>query len=305
MADSEDLKRLHSGEYDLSRCDFREADLSGMDLRGRDFSKALLKKAVCKGTDFRECNFIGAEMSFMDAQEAKFDLCNLQNQHFGYCDYRGASFVRAKGDRARFQNTNLSGADLTGASFVNGEMNADTKLQGVVADNSTDFEGLAVLRPTSRDALFSGYQFENGRLRRIEPSDSAPDHNVRPSNDVPNSVVNSVPSVPAADRLVRLDHNQPEYQEVARGLDELFEHVRQDNQIGETAEERDRLLQSLGAARQLWSAAELYLLQIRVGVVMAIEDTTSAAAKVGKAVAGALLVDLIKRFLKQTTGVEL
>jgi len=110
--------------------------------------------------------------------------------------------------------------------------------------------------------------------------------------------------VPAANRLVRLNHNQSEYQEVVKGLDELFEQVRQNNQIGETAEERDRIIQSLTAARQLWSAAELYVVQIRVGVVMAIEDATSVAAKVGKAVGGALIVDLIKRIVKQATGIE-
>lgn len=113
-----------------------------------------------------------------------------------------------------------------------------------------------------------------------------------------------VGTVPAANRLVRLDHNQPEWREVARGLDDLFEQVRGNNQIGETAEERDRLLKSLTAAQRLWSAAELYLVQIRVGVVMAIEDATNAAAKIGKAVGGALVVDLIKRIIKQATGID-
>ncbi|WP_097091412.1 hypothetical protein [Novosphingobium sp. Chol11] len=110
--------------------------------------------------------------------------------------------------------------------------------------------------------------------------------------------------VPAANRLVRLDHNQPEYREVARGLSELFEQVRQDNQIGETAEERDRLLRSLAAATELWSAAELHLIQIRVGIIMAIEDTASAAVKVGKALGEALLVDAIKRIVKLAVGIE-
>lgn len=109
--------------------------------------------------------------------------------------------------------------------------------------------------------------------------------------------------VPAANRLVRLNHNQSEYQEVARGLDELFEQVRQDNQIGETAEERDRLLRSLTAAKELWSAAELFVIQIRVGIIMAIEDATAAAVAVGKAVGAALLVDLIKQIVKSATGI--
>lgn len=110
--------------------------------------------------------------------------------------------------------------------------------------------------------------------------------------------------VPAAGRLVRLNHNQPEYLEIARGLDALYEQVRQDNEIGDTPEERDRLVHSLSAAKDLWSALELRIVQIQVGVVMAVEDASSGLTKVGKAVGAALLVDLIKRFVKAKTGLD-
>lgn len=110
--------------------------------------------------------------------------------------------------------------------------------------------------------------------------------------------------VPGSDRLVRIDHNQPEYAEIAKGLDDLYEQVRKDNEVGETAAERDRLLCSLRAAREYWSVSELYIIQIRVGIVMAVEEATEAITKTGKAVGAALLVDLIKKFLKHATGVD-
>jgi hypothetical protein len=110
--------------------------------------------------------------------------------------------------------------------------------------------------------------------------------------------------VPASDRLVQLDHNQPDYLEIAKGLENLYEQVREDNQVGETATERDRLLRSLGAAKELWAAAELKLIQVQVGIVMAVEDANNAITKLGKAVGAALLVDLIKRFVKNATGID-
>lgn len=166
MADSEDLKRLESGELDLSRCDFREAQLSGLDLRGRNFSHCLLKKANCEGTQFSGSNFQDADVSFIKAANAVFDECNLEGSHFGYTDLSGASLQNASANRAIFQHAILNGADLRGISLRDGTIDADTKLEGVISDHNTNFDGLRVLRPTSRDALFKDYTFDNGKLRR-------------------------------------------------------------------------------------------------------------------------------------------
>jgi hypothetical protein len=103
--------------------------------------------------------------------------------------------------------------------------------------------------------------------------------------------------VPASDRLVRLDHNQPEYQKIARGLVDLHEQIRQDNEVGATGDQRDRLLKSLSAAKELWSSRELFLVQIRIGVLMAVEEATSAIVVLGKAVGAGMLGDQIQRFL--------
>lgn len=165
MADDDDLKRLMSGETDLSRCDFREVQLSGLDLRGRNFSHSLFGKAECGGTRFDGSDFRDADVSFLSAPGAFFDDCRLDGLHFGYTDLSGASLKGCQAPNAIFQNTNLNNADLRGGVFRNGSMNADTTLQGVISNDDTDFEGLGVLRPTSRDPLFKRYAYENGKLR--------------------------------------------------------------------------------------------------------------------------------------------
>ncbi len=118
------------------------------------------------------------------------------------------------------------------------------------------------------------------------------------------SVEAFIRSAPAADRIVPLNHNQEGYQEIAQKIDGLIRLAVETNDFGSTAEERDRLLTGLRAAKVLWSAAELKIVQIKVGIVMAIEDAENALETTGKAVVGSLLVDLIKKFFKITTGLE-
>lgn len=173
MADSEDLKLLASGELDLSRCDFREANLGGMDLRGRNFTHCLFGKAECEGTKFDGSDFRNATLSFIRARSASFDGCLLEGRSFGYADLSGASLKDVKARGARFQKTKLSGANLEGANLTGGSIDADTVLDGVISDERTNFEGLKVLRPTSRHPLFTEYRFENGTLRKQSSVDAS------------------------------------------------------------------------------------------------------------------------------------
>lgn len=166
MADSEDLKRLASGELDLSQCDFRQANLSGMDLRGRDFSDSLFEKAICDEARFDGSDFRGSNMIFMEARNASFDGCDLTGIHFGYIDFSGASLKDVNGTGAVFQNTKLVGANIQGAALGGGRMDADTVLDGAIVDEWTDFNEMRVLRATARNPLFRNYTFEKGVLYR-------------------------------------------------------------------------------------------------------------------------------------------
>jgi hypothetical protein len=111
--------------------------------------------------------------------------------------------------------------------------------------------------------------------------------------------------LPASDRLVPLDHNSAPYLQVKEGLAELYEELRTTNDLACPPEERERLLASLIAAQKLWDAAQLKIIQIRVGIIITIDDAVSLLSKVGKAVGKAALIDAVKWIVKHATGVEL
>ena len=110
-------------------------------------------------------------------------------------------------------------------------------------------------------------------------------------------------AAPASDRLVSFNHNEATYVQIACGLADLKEAVRASNGLEEV--ERDRLSRSVSAAEELWRSVQLRVIQVKVGVLLTVEDVATALAGTAKAVAAALLVDTIKAFIKTQAGVDL
>lgn len=108
---------------------------------------------------------------------------------------------------------------------------------------------------------------------------------------------------PASDRIVRFDHNEPEFYQISEGLKIIRETIRSDNELG--SEERSRIETGLEAASTLWQATELKAIQVKIGILMAAEDAAKALKDTAKAVMAALLVDTIKAFVKSQTGIDL
>ncbi|WP_144243978.1 hypothetical protein [Sphingopyxis sp. MWB1] len=102
-------------------------------------------------------------------------------------------------------------------------------------------------------------------------------------------------------KIVALDAKSKEFDQVRAGLDGLIEQVRGANDL----EDRDRILASLTAAQTLWSSASLRLVQIKVGVLLAIDDAAAALGTLAKGVRAGLLVDLVKSIVKNKTGLDL
>lgn len=111
--------------------------------------------------------------------------------------------------------------------------------------------------------------------------------------------------IPASDRFVELGHNQPEYIEIQKSIDLVSQQVREWNGDPEKPYERERLLASLDAAKSLWSATDLKIIQVKVGILMVVEDAQVALSKTLLAVGGGILVDLIKGWIKGRTGIDL
>lgn len=64
--------------------------------------------------------------------------------------------------------------------------------------------------------------------------------------------------IPASDRSVRLDHNQPSYEEAIAAIDRLEELVKQTNDYDDS-EEKDQVIAELSAGRRLLQAVRVRL----------------------------------------------
>jgi hypothetical protein len=124
-------------------------------------------------------------------------------------------------------------------------------------------------------------------------------------DNAPSQTETGPSSAPASDRIVPLNHNEQGYLLVERGISELSEAVRTVNDLPIAPEERDQILAGLSAAAVLWNSAQLKIIQVKVGVLMAIEDAGRVLANTVKAVAIAVFVDAIKSIVKNHAGFDL
>ncbi len=190
MADEEDIKLLQSGEKDLTKCDFRGADLSNIDLSDRNFTGALFQKAKANNTNFSGSIFLRARISQFTARSANFSGCKF-NGAFTHNDLMQADLRFADFQRAHIASTNFSDANIIGANFSNAVLNENVEFKNVEYDESTLFNDATAVRAYSREACFSFYYFDKGRLVRkndnaiIEPLST----DLQPSREVPKPTV--------------------------------------------------------------------------------------------------------------------
>lgn len=289
MADSEDLKLLDSGELDLSRCDFREADLTNRNLEGRDFTNCRLENAVFDGTNFNGSNFRQSQISFISAKGADFSNCDLSGLSLGYVKFQNCSLRNASVLKTNIYHADLTNSDLRGADFTGSTLDVDTTLGGVICDDATTFEGLKVLRATSRNKVFDQYDYTDGVLHKRRETDAREGLVSKHASDA-SALGESVPhsdgtffsdgsgyAAPASDRTVSFNHNDPEYIQIGQDLTELIRGIRFSN---EEFEGKEPALKALDYASDLWSRTTVPLMLLRVGFIMALEDAMTLLGKV-------------------------
>jgi len=172
--------------------------------------------------------------------------------------------------------------------------------------------------PAWRDTFFADYTFSNlvNVRRHLGPISEqrvalSPDGFRWVEDELSENVVAFLEQhgarigVPASDRLVSLDHNSQEYYVVKDGLAELYETIRATNDLPIDGMERSRLLSSLKSAKALWEAGQLKVIQVKVGILMAVEDAQVTLAATTKATVAALIVDALKSLVKNITGIDL
>ncbi len=121
----------------------------------------------------------------------------------------------------------------------------------------------------------------------------------RPQVDQPGA------QVPASDRVVSLDHNHPEYDEIASALDNAIELASNTRPNGVSGDEHASLVAGIRAARELWKAFELTKMQIEVGILMALEQVQKTLRVSFQSTRGNLLVEVIKEFVNVMKQIDL
>ncbi len=71
--------------------------------------------------------------------------------------------------------------------------------------------------------------------------------------------------IPAADRIVGIDHNQPSVEQALKDLDQLIEDVRSTNDFSGVPEDKERAVAELSAVRSLLKATK-----VRIAAVLAV-----------------------------------
>ncbi|MBI2235921.1 MAG: hypothetical protein HYU60_03030 [Magnetospirillum sp.] len=104
-----------------------------------------------------------------------------------------------------------------------------------------------------------------------------------------------VASIPASDRTVTVDHNQPEYVEAVAALDKVIEEFVSDHRLdNELGHEKGALHQALEAGRGLLRDT---VINVKIGTALLIEPLRRIAEKYDSAVVGALAKEAIEKIL--------
>jgi len=100
----------------------------------------------------------------------------------------------------------------------------------------------------------------------------------------------SIGDAPASDRLVKLDHNLPDYKEAVSSLDKFIQDYRDDHQLdNEFGLEKTALITTLVAGRELFDATQV---QVSVAVALTIEPLKIIAKKYDEAAVGGTIAAL-------------
>lgn len=104
---------------------------------------------------------------------------------------------------------------------------------------------------------------------------------------------------PTADGMVPLNHNHPEYAEIKTALDDAIKLAEETRPNDISGDQHASVIANLKSARQLWDSCELQAIQIRVGILMAIEAAQNQLKITFEAARGSLLIEAIKSFFSE------
>lgn len=104
--------------------------------------------------------------------------------------------------------------------------------------------------------------------------------------------------VPAANRIVNLNHNNPEYNEIKNDLEKLHEAVRGLNDSKFDEQTKENAKNEIEAAQRLWQSTELQFIQIKIGIILAIEKAGKLLKDTAHKAMSALVIDKVNAYIK-------
>ena len=105
-------------------------------------------------------------------------------------------------------------------------------------------------------------------------------------------------NVPASDRIVTLNDNSADYREAIAAIGRVTKAIAADNEYGaEAPEEKEALLGTLKAGRQLLSATEVRVSAVRATLLPALQYIADNFAKGAVAALGAAAVAAVLKLL--------
>ncbi|MGB3415219.1 MAG: pentapeptide repeat-containing protein [Mesorhizobium sp.] len=202
MADDHDLALVRSGSRELGKVDLRQADLSGgnffnADLSGSQLDRSHFVNANLAAADLRGARIVGADFSGADLRGAKLPSTAVAVK------FTGAT-LRGTRVQLRGENIDFRGADLVGADFTGSIFGADVLFDDAQADETSNFNGVEMLRATSRYPAFSNYDYEKGKL--VRRNNSSPESQLT-AGTAPTTLKDTVHTTVGGHIAVRLEEH--------------------------------------------------------------------------------------------------
>lgn len=178
--------------------------------------------------------------------------------------------------RKLYERRNENGYELVGLKELAEENNLQFR-EGWIFDveDFLDTHGYALVTKTSggEDQCSArlnadGMEYAESLIERLEPETS----------------VDTVSQIPASDRVVRLDHNNPEYVETLKTLDQTIQEFENDHNLdNEFGREKNALLATIKAGRVL---LEDVLVNVQIGFALLVLPLRRVVAKYDEAIVG-------------------
>ncbi len=122
-------KVIHSGDCNLTECDFQGLEIIGVDFSNLDISGCNFSETTLENVNFENC----------DLNTTIFSRANISNCSFANAVLNGTSFSNAQVTYCDFTDSDLSGCDFIEADLSDSDMSLALNMNKCIFDKFTIF----------------------------------------------------------------------------------------------------------------------------------------------------------------------